>query len=162
MKFKLVALTLVLTVVAWTQTSSQTPQINPDKPVSAASAESQSACHHGDGKDGGCCAGMSKDGASCCGHHDMKAGEGEMACCHHDAAKEGDTAMSCGGGKDGKSCMKDDKGANASTSAGCCPNGDCCGKGKSCCESAKDTKTTAMACCSGGHCGMMNHSEAMK
>jgi hypothetical protein len=161
MKFKLIALTLVLTAVSWTQTSSPAPQVNVDKAGVPAAADSRAACQHGDGKDGGCCVGMSKDGASCCAQH-AKDGQGEMACCHHTGAKDGEAAMACCGGKDGKSCMKDDKAANAGTVASCCPNGDCCGKGKACCDSAKDTKTAAMACCSGGHCGMMGHADSTK
>ena len=181
MKFKLIALVLALTVISWIQTSSQTPQISDTKTGPAAAADSKApACHHADAKDGAsCCDNMKaegKDGMSCCTHHDMAMGSKDamshdmamdgkdgMSCCHHVDAKGGQHDMACCGGKDGKSCVKDEKPANVSTAKdGCCPGGACCGKGEACCESAEDSKTTAMACCSGNSCGIKSHREMAK
>jgi len=163
MKFRFVALFLALAVVAWTQTSTPNPQIPAEKPGVTATADNNGASCHSHGADSAaCCAGMkadAKEGMSCCAHHETAAGKDVMSCCDHAAAKNGEHATSCCG-KDAKSCMKEDKSARAgSTTAACCPNGDCCGKGKSCCESSKNTKSTTMACCAGGHCGMSGHSE---
>jgi hypothetical protein len=164
MKFRFVALFLALAVVAWTQTSTPNQQILTEKPGVTAAADNKEASCHSDGKDGAsCCAKMkaeSKDGMSCCAHHEAADGKDAMACCHHDAAKDGEHAMSCcAGGMVAKSGMNTDKSAKAdSATAGCCPNGDSSGKVNACCNSAKETKTTAMACCSGGHCEMSGHS----
>src|SRR5436305_175113 len=94
MKLKVLAFILALTVISWTQTSSQNPQISPEKLAQAATADSAApGCHHADGKDGAsCCENVKaegKNGMSCCAHHDMAAGEKEsMPCCHHADAKD--------------------------------------------------------------------------
>lgn len=164
MKFRVIALTLVLTVVSWAQKSSQTLPVNPDKPGTTPAATA-AACHHGGAKDASCCTnmkGMDKDSKLCCAHQDAASDKDGMACCHQEA-KDGEEAMSCSKGKDGKACMKQDKSANASTVAGCCPDGDCCGKGKACCGSEKNASTAAKSGCCGDHCEMSGHAEtAMK
>ena len=157
MNLKAIALALALTVVGWAQTSSKTSPTIPEKPAAPAATASP-ACHQGEGKDASCCASMSgtgKEEMSCCAHHDAASEKDSMPCCHHEA-KDAGQPMSCCKDKGGKSCMKDNKSANASTVVGCCPDGSCCGKEKACCDSSKDVKTTAMACCS-GHSGPAGH-----
>lgn len=131
MKYKMMAAILALTVMCWAQTATQT---SPSTPQQSTAPAEKGKCS--------CCDKMSADktGAAdahaCCAHHDMKAADGkEMA--------------SCCGGKDAKSCMKDDKTATScckencskdKTAANCCDraNGKECGKG--CCASKKAEK----------------------
>ena len=104
MKYRMLALILALSVVAWAQTATQ----------SAPSAPQQSTAP-GNGKCA-CCDKMSdaKGGHAACMHkHDGK----EMASCC-----SGKDEKSCCGGKDAKSCMKD------KTAASCRKDG--CGKDK--------------------------------
>jgi len=127
----LMLLVLIVALAGWAQTATQTPA-NPTgtQKASAAQSETKAEC-------------------PCC----QKMAEG-MSCCHH--GKDEKAATSCCSGKDGKSCMKSDKSANAS-----CANCECCnGKGeKDCCaHCAKETKM-AMSCCGHGHCGM-GHDQA--
>jgi hypothetical protein len=82
------------------------------------------------------------------------------SCCHQDSAAKDKEAMSCCQGKDGMSCMKDDKTNSADAAAGKCCKGD---DQKGCCAKSDKATETAMACCggsSGGHCGMQHHDHA--
>lgn len=123
MKYRMLSLILVLTVVSWAQTATQSTPSTPQ-------TQEKSKC--------ACCDKMaasdSKDvHAACMGKHDRK----EMASCC-----AGKDEKSCCGGKDAKSCMKDSK------MAYCCKGKDgmkCdrkaskdCGKG--CCGSSKSEK----------------------
>jgi|SRR6516164_2234795 hypothetical protein len=130
MKHKVFALILALTVVAWTQTSTQTTPAQNAAPaekakcaccdkMSADSKDAHASCMRDHSAD-------AKDMASCC------AGKDEKSCC----------------GKDAKSCMKDDK-----TMAACCKDG--CGKEKdktaaSCCD-RKAGKECGKSCCGGAN-----------
>jgi hypothetical protein len=138
MKFKMIALTLVLALGAWAQTpntAAPTQDKSSDQP-------SMSCCH---GKD------KAKDGMSCC-KHDAKDSKDGMTCCKHDGKD-----ASCCAGKDGKmACMKGDKDKSAS----CCGNADCCKDGKACCGKSKDAATTSMKCC-GDKCERHAHAGAM-
>ena len=138
MKFKMIALTLVLALGAWAQTP------NSEAPTQDKSSDqpSMSCCH---GKD------KAKDGMSCC-KHDAKDSKDGMSCCKHDGKD-----ASCCAGKDGKmACMKGDKNKSAS----CCGNADCCKDGKDCCGKSKDAATTSMKCC-GDKCERHAHAGAM-
>jgi hypothetical protein len=128
MKHKLLALVLALTAVSWAQTATQTAAS--DQPQSTEKVKCA------------CCDKMasadSKDAKMCARHG--KHAKGKDCCARKEAA-------SCCG-KDGKSCMKDDKAA-----ASCCKD---CGKDKtasSCCgndckEGCCSKKTeAAMNCC---------------
>ena len=138
MKFKMIALTLVLALGAWAQTSTA-PSSTPDK---SSDQPSMSCCH---GKD------HAKGGMSCC-KHEAKDGKEAMSCCK----QEGKDA-SCCSGKDGKmACMKDGKDKSAS----CCGNADCCKDGKDCCGKSKDAATASMKCC-GDKCERHAHTGAM-
>jgi len=121
MKHKLFALILALTVVAWTQTATQTPSAPAEKAKPS------------------CCDKMSdaKDGHASCMRHGHGDAKDMASCC------AGKDAKSCCG-KDAKSCMKDDK-----TAAACCKDG--CGKDKdktaaSCCDH-KAGKECGKECC---------------
>jgi hypothetical protein len=138
MKFKMIALTLVLALGAWAQTPN-TAAPTQDK---SADQPSMSCCH---GKN------QAKDGMSCC-KHDAKDTKDGKTCCKHDGKD-----ASCCAGKDGKmACMKDDKNKSAS----CCGNADCCKDGKACCDKSKDAATTSMKCC-GDKCERHAHAGAM-
>ncbi len=127
MKYKILALTLALSVVSWTQTATQqTPST--DQPTTT-TEKAKCACCDKMGKSD------SKDAHGCCmGKHD---GEEMASCC------AGKDAKSCCNGKDAASCMKDGKMAKS-----CCKGKDgmkCdrkagkdCGKG--CCGSNKSEK----------------------
>ncbi len=125
MKYRMLALIVVLTVVSWAQTATQsTPSTQqqsaaPEKPKGACCDKMGSS----DSKDAHAACMRQHDGkemASCC------AGKDEKSCC----------------GKDATSCMKDDK------TADCCKGkegmkcdrkaGKDCGKG--CCGSSKSEK----------------------
>jgi len=128
---KLTVVVLILALAGWAQTATQAPAKPTDaqKPA-AAQSETKAAC-------------------PCC--QKMAEGKDAMSCCAHAKDLKSAATMSCCGGKDGKSCMKPDKSADAS-----CANCGCCnGKGqKDCCaQCAKETKM-AMSCCGHGHCGM--------
>ena len=105
MKFKLFAMVLALSMVAWAQETpaGSTPNATP-KP------ETKSCCHH------------------------AAEAKGEMACCHHASADAKDAADCCGKDKcdmkDGKSCCggKDMKACmTACKKNGGCKDGKCCG-----------------------------------
>jgi len=120
MKLKIVALILALTTMSWAQTSTQTA------PTQSEPAETTKAA---------CCDKMatdSKDGHAACMRKGDRAGmKGMTSCC---MGKEG---APCCGGKDAKTCTKDDK-----AMASCCKDG--CGKDKatSCCD-----RKTGRGCC---------------
>jgi len=124
-KSKMLALILALTVVSWAQTATQTAPS--DSTRNSAPADKAKAS---------CCDKMGANGASC-PHHGKKDAQEIASCC---------------GGKEAKSCMKDDK-----TAAGCCKDGcgkdktakACCGgkeSEKGCCSGMKSDKT-ATSCC---------------
>lgn len=145
MKYKMMALTLALTVVTWAQTATPTAPSAPQQSTAPADKDQCPCCDKmGDAKDAHAghmhhdmSAKDSKEMASCCAGKDAKSsccGEKDgMSCMKGDKDKAG---ASCCGGKDAKSCMKGDK---DKTAASCC--GDECGKDK-----------TVASCC-GGSCG---------
>ena len=115
MKFKLFAVILSLSMVAWAQ---ENPA--PSTPNSTPKETTMSCCHHAKadakameccGKSGDCCgkahekAKCEKDGKSCCSGKDMKAcaehckKDGERAAAKCCGSKEGKSAMKCCGGK---------------------------------------------------------------
>ena len=124
MKFKLFAVVLALSLVAWAQENP--PASNPN---STPKTETKSCCHHAAG---------AKDAMACCHHANGDAKEG-MDRCGKDAGCCGKEMAKCG--KDGKSsCGKDRKAcAEACKKEGACADGKCCG--------AKGEKS-AMKCCS--------------
>lgn len=130
---KLTTLILILALAGWAQTATQTPTTPADTQKSpAGQAET-------------------KNGCPCC----QKMAEG-MSCCHHGKGEK--AATSCCNGKDGQTCMKGDKSANAS-----CADCKCCnGQGKKdCCANCAKNDTMAMTCCGHGHCGMEHDHENM-
>jgi len=132
MKFKMIALTLALSLVSWAQTA--TPSPSTDQPAqSSASAGCSDCCKH---------MADDKDAKGCC--HDMhaKADSKQGSCC---GGQDGKGCM----GKDAKSCMKDDSADASCTGGKCCDMKDA----KGCCSHSADGEKTAMACCSGAQCG---------
>ncbi len=128
MKFRLFAVVLALSLVAWAQ---ENPAAS--NPNSTPKTETKSCCHHAAGA----------KGAMACGHHAGADAKEGMHCC-------GKSSECCGKGmakgeKDGKSCCagkdaKDRKAcAKGSAKQGACSGGKCCG--------AKGEKS-AMKCCS--------------
>ena len=136
MKHRFAAVLLLMAVASFAQTTTQTqPSAKPAEAAASAPAEKKAGCP--------CCQKMAegKPTDSCCMHH-------------HDA-KDGE-AMSCCGGKDGMSCMKNDKDKSSNAACGgdkCCGGEKCCGGDKGC-AMAKNDGDKAMACCGGGQCGM--------
>jgi hypothetical protein len=128
MKFKLFAVVLALSLIAWAQENpaASTPNATPK-------AETQSCCHHAEGaKDAMACGhhatADAKDGKECCGK--------DASCCGKDKNKvsaqcEKD-GKSCCSGKDMKACAKQCK------KDGGCADGKCCGAAE---------KSSAMNCC---------------
>lgn len=136
MKFKFAVFALCFSILSFAQTSNQSkPDSTKSQASTVAQSETKTECP--------CCKAMadSKDAKSCC-HHDATASKEGVGCC---------------GGKDGTSCMKNDKAKSAdATSGSCCGGTD----QKGCCaKSDKAPEQTAMACCggSGGHCGAQHH-----
>ena len=124
----MIALILVLTVVSWAQTVTQTTPSTPQE--SSAPADKGKCCDQ--------MAADSEDAPASCAHHMQHTGDGkEMAGCCSGKHKD---AKSCCVGSDAKSCMTGDK----DKSAGC---GESCGKDKTaatCCGS----KDCEKGCCS--------------
>ncbi len=136
MKFKLFAVLLALSLVAWAQ----------EKPVgsspdSTPKTDTKSCCHHAD----------EAKGAMSCGHHANAVGKDAMACCgkasdccgkdkdkdnNKDQAKCEKDGKSCCAGKDKKAC------AGAPKKGAACCEGKCCGE---------KSEKSAMNCC-GGKC----------
>lgn len=124
MKHKMIALILVLTVVSWAQTVTQTRPSTPQE--SSAPADEGKCCdkmaadsedapaswahpmkHTGDGKEmAGCCSGKPKDAKSCCVGSDakscMKGDKDKSACCGESCGKDKTPATCCGS----KDCEK--------------------------------------------------------
>ncbi len=117
MKFRLFALILCLSLVAWAQ---ETPAA-PAAPNSTPASQTKACCHHN-------MAGM-KDGKDCCHHADA---QDAAACCGKDKGEMKD-GKSCCTGKDMKAAMKE------------CKNNGCCKDGKNCGGTKGDK--TAMGCC---------------
>lgn len=127
MKLRILALTLVLSLVAWAQTSPPSPSA----PNSTPAPEAKGCCHH---------MADQKDGKGCC-HHDAAEGKDAMACCGKDKC-DMKAGKSCCEGKDMKSCMKQGKDG-------------CCAEGKGCCGGSADK--TAAGCCGGNKCEHHEH-----
>ena len=97
----------------------------------------------------------------CC--QNMSNGNGAKSCCQHDAANTSKKeTVSCCQGKDGVSCLKDDKGSSTDSTRA---ESKCCGGDgiEGCC--AKPEKTSehaAMGCCEqpDRHCEMMHRSDS--
>src|SRR5271167_1365490 len=106
MKFRLFAMVLALSMVAWGQEnpSASTPNATP-KP------ETKSCCHH---------AADAKDAMACCQHANADAKDA-AECCGKDKCEMKD-GKSCCSGKAMKACMK------ACKKHGACADGKCCGK----------------------------------
>jgi hypothetical protein len=136
MKFRIIALILALSVLSWTQTTSQpAPDATPSQNAPAADTKAGCDCCQKTASSG------DKEAAACC--QNMKDGKCDMAAC-----KDKD--------KDGMACMKGDK-TNGAAKA--CAEGKCCGgehHGKS---RHHDHETTAMNCC-GDQCDRKSHSHA--
>jgi len=135
MKFRLFAMVLALSLVAWAQKnpSASTPNATP--------APAKSCCHHAanasDAK--GCCHrenGDAKDAAADCCSKDKCAMKDGKSCC-----EDSEMAASCCAGKDMKKCMKQCK------KGGGCANGKCCGAAG---------EKAAMNCC-GNKCERPEH-----
>src|SRR5271169_1734812 len=135
MKFRLFAVLLALSLVAWAQDNppASTPNATPK-------TETKSCCHHAAG---------AKD-AMACGHHASADAKDGMECCGKDASccgkdKNKDNAKcekdgkSCCSGKDMKACAEQCK------KDGACAKAKCCGA---------DEKSSAMSCC-GDQCKRM-------
>lgn len=126
MKFKLFAIVLALSLVAWAQ---ENPA--PSNPDSTPKTETKSCCHHGAGAKGAMACGHhmnadAKEGMECCGK--------DSGCCGKEMAKCAKDGKSCCGGKDMKACAKTCK------KQGACSGGKCCGD---------KSEKSAMKCCSG-------------
>ena len=121
MKFKLFAVLLALSLVAWAQ---ENPAAS--NPNSTPKTETKSCCHHAEGT----------KGAMSCGHHANAEDKEAMACCgkDKDQTKCEKDGKSCCGGKDMKAC------AEACKKGGACSDGKCCGE---------KSEKSAMNCCSG-------------
>ena len=106
MKFKLFAMVLALSMVAWAQENpaASTPNATP-------APETKGCCHHAEG---------AKDAKSCC-HHATADAKDAAGCCGKDKCEMKD-GKSCCGGKDMKACMKQCK------KNGCCKDGKCGGE----------------------------------
>jgi hypothetical protein len=136
MKFRLFALVLALSLVAWAQGNTPAPAA----PNSTPAPETKSCCHH-----------MSdmKDAKGCC-HQAKGDGKDAMACCGKDKCEMKD-GKSCCDAKDMKACMEQCK------KNGSCADGKCGKDGKGCCGSANDK--TAASCC-GDKCERHQHASA--
>jgi len=123
MKFKVFAVVLALSLMAWAQENPATSNPN-------STPKTKSCCHHGQGE----------QGAMSCGHHASADGKDAIECCKgsgccgKEGAKCEKDGKSCCGGKDLKAPAKECK------KNGGCADGKCCG--------AKGEKT-AMKCCNG-------------
>jgi len=129
MNFKLFAVVLALSLMAWAQDNpaASTPNATPK-------TETKSCCHHAAGE----------NSAMACGHHAKTDADAEardvMDCCGKDSGCCGKEMAKCQ--KDGKSCCagKDMKAcAKSCAKPGACSDGKCCG--------VKGEKS-AMKCCS--------------
>ena len=103
MKFRLFAMVLALSMVAWAQ---ENPA--PSTPNATPAPETKSCCHHAAG---------AKDGKSC-GHHVSADAKDAAGCCGKDKCEMKD-GKSCCCGKDMKACMKQGQ------KNGCCKDGKC-------------------------------------
>ena len=135
MKFRLFAMVMVLSLVAWGQENpaGTTPNATP-------APEAKSCCHHAAGAKS-CdhhASADAKDEAGCCGKGEMKDGK---SCCAGMEMKDG---KSCSGSKDMKACMKQCK------KNGGCKDGKCCGE-----AGAKSAKN-----CCGNQCERHEHATA--
>ena len=128
MEFKLFAVVLALSLVAWAQENPAS-----STPIAAPKAETQNCCHHA----------SNAKGDMACGHHATADAKDGMGCCGKDASccgKDKDMASAkcekdgklCCSGKDMKACAKQCK------KEGGCADGKCCGAGE---------KSSAMRCC---------------
>jgi len=129
MKCKMMAVILALTVMTWAQTATQTAPSTPQQSTAPAEKAKCACCDK-------MAAAGTKDAQACCAHHGKHASDKEMA--------------SCCGGKDAKSCMKNDKDAVAGS---CCKDAcskESCGKDKtaSACCGADRGKGCEKGCCS--------------
>jgi hypothetical protein len=115
MKFRLFALILALSLVAWAQGNTPAPAAPNSTPV----PETKGCCHH--------MADM-KDGKGCC-HHAKAEGKDAMACCGKDKCEKKD-GKSCCDAKDMKACMEECKknGAGGCGSAADKTVASCCGE----------------------------------
>ena len=124
MKFKLFAMVLALSLVAWAQ---ENPA--PSTPNATPAPEAKSCCHHAAG---------SADARNCC-HHATADAKDAPGCC----GKEMKEGKSCCDGKDMKACMEQCK-KNGSCKDGCCGEvgaksaKNCCGNA---CERHKKVAT---------------------
>ena len=146
MKYKMLAAILALTVMSWAQTTTQTTPSAPQQSTASADKDKCPCCDE---------KAMAKEEKSCCHHEMVGMDKKAMSCCM------GEKASSCCG-KEGSSCMKEDK---AKTAAATC--GDQCGKDheKGCCASHKKDEKAAMNCCGktcGDHCASHTASGASK
>lgn len=123
MKLRMLALTLVLSLVAWAQTTSPAPST----PNSTPAPEAKGCCHH---------MADQKDGKGCC-HHAAAEGKDATACCGKGKCDMKD-GKSCCEGKDMTACMKEGK------------KDGCCAGGKGCCGGSAEK--TAANCCGGNKC----------
>ena len=136
MKIRILALILISAFVCLAQTSNQN---NP--PAGKTQTETAS---------------VSKAGCACC--EAMGESKDAKPCCPHDpAAKDAKDAPACCQHKDGISCKRDEKSADAAVAS--------CGGGKDqkgCCAKSDKVEQTAMACCGGAnnHCGSRQHEHA--
>jgi hypothetical protein len=130
MKFRIIALILALSVLSWTQTSTQ-PPTSTTPSQNAPAADKKAAC-------------------PCC-EKTASAGDNKAACCEH--MKDGKCDMASCQGKDGMSCMKGDKEKGV---AGC---GDKTCAEHGCCSHDHEHDKAAMSCC-GEQCDRKSHSHA--
>src|SRR5258708_1587097 len=93
MKIKLTALILALTVASWAQTTTPNPSAPAPQENTAPQAKAD-CCHK---------TASGNEGQSCCRHEMGGKDEKAMSC------SAGEKASPCCGGKETKSCMKDDK-----------------------------------------------------
>ena len=99
MKFRLFAVVLVLSLLAWAQA-------NPAASTNSSDPATKNSCPH-----------AAKDGMTCC-HHSSTEAKDAMSCCEGKDMKD---AKSCCSPKEMKNCMKQ------CTKDGGCADGKCCG-----------------------------------
>ena len=139
MKFKMLALILVVTIITWAQNATPT---TPSAPQQSDAPAAKDKCP--------CCDKMAadaKDAPVSCMHHEMKAGESEKkeSCCAGKDAMSSDAkgAMSCmKGDKDKPAASCGDQCSKDKDAAARCGGKDC---GKDCCS--KKGEKTAKSCC---------------
>jgi hypothetical protein len=137
MKYKMLVLILLLTVMSWAQSATPSASSNPQQGTVPADQAKCACCDKMSARD-------TKAGATCCAHHNMEAKDGKQMASDEDAiscmkSSHDQARSSCCN----DACSKDNCGKDQKASA-CC-GGSCDKNGMKACCSGKEE--TAENCC---------------